>query len=161
MEPQLVFTITEGGPDIDAGVYSVTLTAIEGPKTIVPQTGLNAGKEVRIFDWEFHVDEGEFENTKIEATTSTASGSKSKMFSFVTALCGGKSPALRTIVKAEDLIGRQAIATVSIRPNGWPRIESLGAILPAARPLNLRVPMPEVNAAPTLDDLGDDAPWPV
>ena len=121
-------TVSSGGPDIDDGVYPVTLTAIEGPKTITPQNGPNAGQDVDIFEWAFVVDEGDYENTEIQATTSTASGPRSKMFAFLTALMGGKAPQVGTSFEVTDLVGRRALATIRRSDSGWPRIENLGAL---------------------------------
>jgi hypothetical protein len=122
-----LLTVTAGGPELPEAVYSVTLMKIEGPKSIFPQSGPNAGQEVQIFDWLFQVDEGEYEGTEIQATTSTASGPRSKMYSWITALMGGKAPAIGATFEAEDLQGFRAIATVSRTEAGWPRIENLGA----------------------------------
>jgi hypothetical protein len=121
-------TVSSGGPDIDDGVYPVTLTAIEGPKTITPQNGPNAGQDVDIFEWAFVVDEGDYENTEIQATTSTASGPRSKMFAFLTALLDGKAPQVGTSFEVTDLVGRRALATIRRSESGWPRIENLGAL---------------------------------
>lgn len=126
-------TVTAGGPEIEAGAYAVTLAKLEGPKTITPQSGPNAGLEVEILDWLFTVDEGLYAGTEIQGTTSMASGPRSKMYSWLTALMNGKAPAIGATFEAEDLIGFRAIATISKSEAGWPRIESLGAF-PVAAP---------------------------
>jgi hypothetical protein len=120
-------TVGSGGSDIPAGVYPVTLTGIEGPKTITPRSGPNAGQDVDIYSWNFVVDEGEWENEEIEATTSTASGPRSKMYAFLTALFGGQAPPPRTSLEISDLTGRRALATIEL-VDGWPRIVNLGAM---------------------------------
>jgi hypothetical protein len=138
-----LLTVTAGGPELPENVYSVTLRKIEGPKSIFPQSGPNAGQEVQIFDWLFEVDEGEYEGTEIQATTSTASGPRSKMYSWITALMGGKAPAIGATFEAADLEGFRAIATVSRTETGWPRIENLGAFPVApVRPAVARQPTP-------------------
>lgn len=129
-----LITVNQGGPDIEAGVYTVILTGIDGPKTIIPQSGVNAGKEVSIFDWTFAVDEGEYEGTEIQATTSVSSGPRSKMYAFLTALLDGKAPAVGASFEATDLVGRRALATISRSESGWPRVENLGALPKAMRP---------------------------
>jgi hypothetical protein len=50
-QPMPLITVSQGGPEIEPGVYPVILVAIEGPKTIIPQGGPNAGQEIEIFDW--------------------------------------------------------------------------------------------------------------
>ncbi len=123
-----LITVSQGGPDIEPGVYQVILTSVEGPKTIVPQSGPNAGKEVDIFDWTFAVEEGPYQDTELQATTSTSSGPRSKLYAFLTALFNGRPPGVGQQFEAADLVGRSALATVTISDSGWPRISNLGAL---------------------------------
>ena len=123
--------VTSGGPEIDPGTYPVTLVEVEGPKTIVPQTGPNAGQEVDIFVWKFAVDEGDYDGTEIEATSSTNSGPKSKLYGFLAALLS-KAPAIDAEFELAELAGRRALATIEADPkSGWMRITGLTA-MPAA-----------------------------
>ncbi len=155
-----LITVSQGGPDIEPGVYSVTLAKLEGPKIIYPQSGPNAGQEVEIFDWTFQVDEGDYTGTDIQATTSTASGPRSKMFSWITALMSGKAPAVGATFEAADLCGLRAIATISKNEAGWPRIENLGAF-PVTQPRGMAPrsvaparaagPRQQVTVAPSSD----------
>lgn len=112
--------------DVDAGVYEVVLAAVDGPKTIYPA---NAPEGTDILDWRFALDDGR----EVQGTTSTASGPRSKMFGWLTALNSGKSPEVDDEIDTDDLIGRKAIATIEISPGGWPRIANLGAIPVAAQ----------------------------
>lgn len=123
----LEITITAGAPqtDIEPGAYEVTLLAIEGPRTILPQSGPNAGKEVDLYDWTFTLEDG----TELQGSTSTKSGPKSKLYAWVTALLGGTPPPTEAKFKVDDLVGRMAIATVTIDDGGWPRIQQLGPVL--------------------------------
>ena len=131
-------TINPGaGVDIPPGVYPVVLVNLAGPRVIIPQSGPNIGQEVEILDWQFAIDEGDLDGTIIDATTSTRSGPKSKLFSWLTALLGGQSPAIGTTFEAEDLKGRRALATVGMNDAGWPKVEALTAI-----------PVAYVNRAP-------------
>jgi len=124
--------VVAGGVDIEDGTYAVILSAIDGPKTIHPKSGPNAGEEVQIIDWIFNVDEpGEDSGTEVRATSSTASGPMSKMFDFLTALRDGKPPAIGARIEKSNLIGRRALAKVGHNANGWARVESLTA-LPAS-----------------------------
>jgi hypothetical protein len=123
-----LITVKQGGSEIPPGVYPVTLVTIEGPKTIVPNAGPNAGKEVEILSWNFAVDEGEWEGEEIEATTSTSSGPRSKLYGFLTALFSGKPPSTGDSFEAKDLCGRRALATIDRSESGWPRIANLGAM---------------------------------
>ena len=82
-----IITISAGAPasDLTPGVYKVTLTDISEPRTIFPQSGPNAGKEVQLRDWTFALEDG----TEVSGSASTASGPKSKTFAWLTALLGG------------------------------------------------------------------------
>jgi hypothetical protein len=123
-----LITVSQSGSDIPPGVYPVILASIEGPKTIVPQSGPNAGKEVDILSWNFVVSDGEWQDTEIEATTSTSSGPRSKLYGFLTALFGGTPPPTGASFEAKDLSGRVALATIDRTESGWPRIVNLGAM---------------------------------
>lgn len=155
-----LITVNQGGPDIPPGVYQVILTAIDGPKTIVPNSGPNAGQEVEIFDWRFAIDDGELDGTEVSATTSTNSGPRSKMYAFLTALLGGRPPQVGQAFEESDLVGRVALATISKTESGWPRIENLGAMpasmKPAAKPA---APAKRVVAPTTGAGSGDDLPF--
>lgn len=151
-----LITVNRGGTDIPPGVYQVTLTAIEGPKTIVPQSGPNAGQDVDIFEWEFAIEDGELDGTPVSATTSTNSGPRSKMYAFLTALLDGKPPQPGQQFEASDLVGRVALATISQTESGWPRIENLGA-MPAA--MKGKAAAPAKRAPTTGAGSGDDLPF--
>lgn len=118
-------TITAGLPQVDIapGVYEVTLTEISEIRTILPQTGPNAGKEVTLRDWMFSLEDG----TEIRGSASTASGPKSKTFAWLTALLGGTPPQVGQSYPRSQLIGREALATISIDEGGWPKITQLSA----------------------------------
>lgn len=117
-------TVNKGGVDIADGVYTVVLTKIEGPKTILRPDGTEAD----IIDWTFEVMAGQYAGTELQGTTSTSSGPKSKMYAWLTALFGGKSPAVGQSFEKDDITGKMALATVRTPEGGWPKIENLGAI---------------------------------
>jgi hypothetical protein len=118
-------TITAGAPqaDIEPGVYEVTLTEISEPRTIFPQTGVNAGKEVTLRDWTFSLEDG----TEVRGSASTASGPKSKTFAWLTALLGGTPPQIGQSYPRSQLVGREALATITIDESGWAKIANLSA----------------------------------
>lgn len=120
--------VTQSGPDIPDGVYPVTLVDIKGPKTVTAQRGPKAGQEIDLLDWEFAVDDGPHDGVVISASTSTASGPRSKMYAYLTALFNGVAPQIGAGFEKKDLCGRRALATVKKDDNGWLRIENLGAM---------------------------------
>lgn len=121
--------VPEGWKD---GVYPVILSDIVGPKTVTAQRGPKAGQEIDLFDWQFVIEAGPFENTGIAASTSTASGPRSKMYAFLTALFGGAAPPVGTKLEKEQIVGRSALATIQLDDDGWLRITNLGAMPQAA-----------------------------
>lgn len=156
-----LITVNKGGPEIAPGVYPVALVKLEGPKRVTAQRGPNAGQEIDLFDWTFSILGGDYDGQEIEATTSTASGPKSKMFGFLTALLGGRPPAVGSSFEATDLISKIALATVSVTEGGWPRVDNLGAMpaqmlaqhtagTPVTAPVGVApAPAPAAAAAPT------------
>lgn len=145
-------TINRGGPaaDIEDGVYAVVLAAVNGPKTIYPP---NAPDGTDIFEWEFLV---EGSDQQIQGTTSTASGPKSKMYGWLTALLGGKPPAPGEQIDTDSLVGKRALATINHNDAGWPRIEQLTAI-PAQM---LQQQFAAATGAPTRPQAASTAPRP-
>jgi len=145
--------IHQSGPDIPDGVYPVTLVDIKGPKTVTAQRGPKAGQDIDLLDWEFAVDDGPHEGVVISATTSTASGPRSKMYAYLTALFNGVAPAIGAKFEKTDLNGRRALATIKKDDGGWLRIENLGA-MPASM-LGARVAA--MAGAPVAAVAGDDS----
>lgn len=131
-----MLTVQQGGPDIDDGAYEVTLLKIDGPITITPKNGVNAGKDIDIYEWFWQIDGVLDPNgypVELKESSSTAFSPRSKMYAWVSALAGGKPPAVGANVDTDTLIGRRAIATINRPPEGgWPRITVLSPI-PAAR----------------------------
>lgn len=126
-------TVNPGGPEIPDGVYLVQLTKISDPKTVTAQRGPKAGEDVDLIDWTFTIDQPghPVHDQSLEASTSTSSGPRSKMYAWLTALYGGVAPVVGAQFRKSDLLGRFALATTRKDDSGWPRIENLGAA-PAA-----------------------------
>lgn len=123
-------TVRAGGVDIEDGAYPVQLVAISDPRTVTAQRGVNAGKDIDLIDWTWTIDQpgSPSDGLQITASTSTASGPKSKMYAWLTALLGGKAPTVNQTFQKTDLIGRLAVATIRKDDDGWPRIENLSAM---------------------------------
>ena len=137
-----LITVTAGAPqsDIAPGVYVVTLTSISEQRTILPQTGPNAGKEVTLRDWTFALEDG----SEIQGSASIASGPKSKTYAWLTALLGGTPPTIGASYSPSQLIGRMALATIAVPDDGWPKITNLSAL-----PRNMTTgPVPVGQVAP-------------
>ena len=67
------------------------------------------------------------------------SGPKSKTYAWLTALLGGTPPAVGQSYPKSQLVGRLALATISIDAGGWAKIVNLSAMprqaAPAAAPV--------------------------
>jgi hypothetical protein len=166
--------VKSGGtnPDLADGVYPVILTEISDPRTVTAQRGPNAGEDFTLIDWKFAVLEGPGEGEIVEASTSTASGPKSKLYAYLTALFGGVKPPVGTKLEKTDLVGRTALATIARDEEGWIRISNLGAMpanyprpqapatAPAAAPQAPAAPVAQQAAPPALQPLPAQAAAP-
>lgn len=148
--------VKAGGSNIPDNVYTLQLNAISDPKTVTAQRGPKAGQDIDLLDWTFVVSDpgSQFDGEEITESTSTASGPKSKMYAWITALLGGQPPAVGTRFEKSDLIGRLALGTIRKDESGWPRIANLGAI-PASM-LGQRVAA--ATGAPTGGTVAEAAP---
>jgi hypothetical protein len=166
-------TVSAGGPspenDIPDGVYPVILSALSDPKTVTARRGPKAGQDIDLIDWTFAIDAPghPMDGRELPESTSTASGPRSKMYSFLTALFGGTPPPAGTKLTKEHLLGRRALATVTHDEGGWLRIGNLGAlppsmvaVAPVAAPAPVvAVPTPAVAAAAPVAAQPDDLPF--
>jgi len=143
-------TVSAGGPspenDLPDGVYPVILSALSDPKTVTARRGPKAGQDIDLIDWTFAIDAPghPLDGRELPESTSTASGPRSKMYSFLTALFGGTPPPAGTKLTKEHLLGRRALATVTHDEGGWLRIGNLGAIpttMPVAAPVPATAPV--------------------
>ena len=142
--------VSAGGIDIPDGVYPVVLVDIKGPKTVTAQRGPKAGQDIDLLDWQFAITDGPYADTVLSPSTSTASGPRSKMYAYLTALFNGVAPQIGAKFEKTDLIGRMALATVKKDETGWLRIENLGA-MPASmigQRLAAATDAPTAGAAP-------------
>lgn len=153
-------TISAGAQqaNIEPGTYVVTLLEISEPRTILPQTGPNAGKEVTLRDWTFALEDG----TEVRGSASTSSGPKSKSFAWITALLGGTPPSVGQVVPFSQLVGREVLATITVDEGGWSKIANLSA-KPRARS-QVVAPQPLTKAtdrvvAPVALGAADDLPF--
>lgn len=127
-------TVSQGGPppeeDIADGVYLLQLTKIGEPRTITAKKGPNAGKDFSLIDWDFAIEAPQtpYHDRIMSDSTSTASGPKSKMYEWLTALLGGLPPQAGRQMKRSELVGRMVLGTVHHDEGGWPRIASLSAV---------------------------------
>ena len=150
MSEDFEFSQSAGQSDIAPGTYLLTLLEISEIRTIVPQTGKNAGKEISLRDWTFATDDGQ---STITDSASVSRSPRSKSYTWTSALFGQPVP-LDKPFSVSSLIGREAIGTIGLSEGGWPKILNLSAKpkVAAAKP----VPAPR-PAAPVAAVVADDS----
>lgn len=149
-------TITSGAPQVDPGVYLATLVSVSEPRTVTATRGPKAGQDVDLRDWEFALEDG----TPVRGSTSTASGPKSKMYSWITALLGGVPPTVNSTIQLNQLIGREVHITVEVDPEGWSRIANVSAKPKAlAKPVTAQPIAPQPIAQPVAATHDDALPF--
>lgn len=160
MTDQPFVTITRGGPsadnDIPDGVYPLQLVELSDPRPVDAKRGINAGKTIMLIDWSWTIDwpGNALDERTLDSSTSTASGPKSKMYAYLTALFGGTPPPVGTQLRKADLEGRRVLGTVNHDEDGWVRLANVSAIppqmqVPAASPIVVQ-PVPDAPAAVVL-----------
>lgn len=174
-------TVSAGGPppeaDVPDGVYAVILTDIKDPRTVHVQNGKRAGQDMDLRDWVFAIDQPEhaLDGRELDASTSLASGPKSKQFGYLTALNNGVPPLTGAKFSKADLIGRRALATIYHDDGGYPKIGNLGAMpahmqtagfgvqtgapVTAAPPTPAAVPVAQQVQPAAAAPAGDDLPF--
>ena len=110
--------------DIAPGTYNVTLTAISEARTQTAQRGPRAGQDFTIRDWTFYTDDDQ----EIRDSASISKSTRGKQYQWVMALLGGTPPPVDQPIRFDQLIGREAIATVELNEDGWPKITVLSAL---------------------------------
>jgi hypothetical protein len=68
------------------------------------------------------------------------------MYGFLTALLGGRPPAVGQGFEVQDLIGRQAMITIRRDEDGWTKVDNVSALprQPQAAPMPAPTPRPVV-----------------
>jgi hypothetical protein len=107
------------------GAYPATLVAVEGPRTITPKDGR---EPFELMEWTFAVEGAPDDACLVWASTSTSSGPRSRMYGYLTALLGGKAPAIGQVFDAQDLVGRMAMITIRRDEEGWTKVDNVGAL---------------------------------
>ena len=107
------------GGDIEAGTYLCVLTGWEPFEFPSDGTYSPAGEMVESIKWTFTTDD----NNTIEGTSSRMTSPRSKL----RAWCLGLGLDVRTVkvLTPDKLIGREALVTVSINDDGFPKVESV------------------------------------
>jgi hypothetical protein len=125
------------------GAYAATLVEIEGPRTVTPKDGR---EPFELIEWTFAVEGAPDDACLVWTSTSTASGPKSRMYGFLTALLGGRAPAVGQGFEAQDLIGRGAMITIRRDEDGWTKVDNVSAL--PRQPQAAPTPSPRPDPGP-------------
>lgn len=115
-------TITVGG-DVEVGTHHAVLTELE--RFDIVATGeydTPAGEVIPKLRWLWTTDDG----TSIEGSTSLATGPRSKMRAWCSAI--GVDLSKPATIKLADLIGREALVNVALNESGYATIASVVAV---------------------------------
>jgi hypothetical protein len=141
------YEIPAGEPGAEPGTYFATLTALK-PFTLYetskgwtrekPEDGL--AEAYSKIEWHFHTEDGD----RLEGITSTARSEKSTLFAWATGLGIPANVVLDRSkpIPASLLIGREAMVTVQLDKNGYPRVTTVvpapkaRSTAPAAAPVD-------------------------
>lgn len=161
--PMPFIVVSKGGPsaetDIPDGVYPLILTAISDPRTVTATRGPNSGKDIDLIDWTWTIDlpGSPLDGKQLDSSTSTASGPKSKLYSYLTALMGGVAPAPNSQFEKTELIARPVLGTINHDDEGWNRLANVSAVPAAMLQQKLAqatgtpvITPPAVNPVPTV-----------
>jgi len=139
-------------PKADPGTYPAKLVGIQ---TFIVDEGTPDAKT--LLQWEFTLDgtddpEMPGYETIVTGASSTATGKRSKMRAWVTALYGREMDSAVTLSLLRDtLVGRPCMVAVVINENGYSRVDNV--IAAPVRPANAKVlATVAAQAAPTGED---------
>src|SRR5262245_32052430 len=163
-----LIVVTEGTPALEPGSYPATLVAIK-PKRLVTQYSKN-GEEQDFLEWTWLV-EGPDKDIEITSLSTTATGPKSKIVTYLTALVG--SAEIGAGFDEKDLVGKKVIVATVVDANGFSKIDNVLAPPktrqapangqpPAAAPVAEAVveEAAPVAVTPTAEEVsGDDLPF--
>jgi len=86
------------------------------------------GEPRSLVAWTFAVEDGTGNTEEVEATSSTASGPRSKAFGWLVALLGSARVQSGQHIGAEDVIGAQANVTIALNDDGYPKVTAVTAL---------------------------------
>jgi hypothetical protein len=142
-------------PDFEEATYPLKIISVK-PKKITPKRGDNAGQEIDILEWKAQMLEDDWKTPVLDAktdeelvakaTSSLASGPRSKINGFLVALLGPSAVEPGLQFEEGDLVGKMALGSIIRDEGGFPKIDSLTA-RPRSRNVRTEVE-PEETAAP-------------
>jgi hypothetical protein len=152
-----LITVTAGTPVLKPGTYNATLIGI-APKRLTTKFSIPPGAEDDFLEWTWLV-EGPDKDVEITSLTSLATGPKSAIMRYLTALVGADNFDIGSGFEENDLVGKKVQVQI-IEKDGFSKIDNIVAptvARTAAATAPVKAPAPAV-VAPVANDL-DDLPF--
>jgi hypothetical protein len=151
-----LFTVSAGAPILAPGTYPATVIGI-APKKLNTKFS-QPGVEDDFLEWTWLV-EGPEQDVEITSLTSVATGPKSAIVRYLTALLGAGNFDVGQGFEENDLVGKKA-QVVIVEKEGFSKIENVVAS-PVASRRGAAAPAAPAAVAPSAksDDLDDDLPF--
>ncbi len=154
-----LITVTAGTPVLKAGTYPATLIGIK-PKRMATKFS-KPGEEDDFLEWPWLV-EGADKDVEVTSLTSVATGPKSRIFEYLTALLGAGNVNINDGFDENDLVGKKAQLSIVVTDDGFSKVDQIvapvvtrasrAAAAPAAAPA-APVVAPSAPVDTELDDL--------
>jgi hypothetical protein len=144
-----LITVKAQAPAIPPGTYLGTLISVR-PKRLVTQYSKN-GEEQDFLEWTWAV-----EGIEINSLTTLASGPKSRIFEYLTALFGADKVVVDAGFEENDLVGKVALLSIITNDDGFAKIDR---VVSAPRTSQPKAAAPKAPTAPVADP--GDQPVPV
>jgi hypothetical protein len=156
-----LITVTAGTPVLPAATYPATLIGIK-PKRLTTKFS-KPGTEDDFLEWTWLV-EGSDKDVEVTSLTSVATGPKSRIFEYLTALLGAGNVNINDGFDENDLVGKKAQLSIVVTEDGFSKVDQIvapvvtrasRAAAPAAAPAAPAAPVvaPSAPVDTELDDL--------
>jgi hypothetical protein len=148
-----VITVSQGTPVLPPGSYQATLIDVV-PKSFPTKYSKN-GEDQNFFEWTWDVD-----GIEITSLTTQATGAKSRINEYLTAMLGKDGFKIGDNIDTDDLIGKQVTLAI-IEDNGFSKVDRvvgpMKAPAPKAQPVGKVSPkrQEEPDEAPAIDESMD------
>lgn len=150
-----LITVSAGTPVLKPGTYPATLVGISEKRMATKFS--KPGTEDDFLEWTW-LAEGPDQDVEITSLTSIATGPKSRIFEYLTALLGAGNFDIGSGFDEKDLVGKKANLSVVVTDDGFSKIDQIVAPVvqrtaPVAASAKVVAPKAETKA----DD--DDLPF--
>ena len=153
-----LITVSAGTPILPPATYDATLIGI-APKKLTTKFS-KPGVEDDFLEWTWLV-EGEDKDVEITSLTSVATGPKSRIFEYLTALLGADKVVIDAGFEEADLVGKKAQVSIVTTEDGFSKIDKIVSPKVTRRAASAAAPAAAAAPvkAPAVDLPDDDLPF--